>query len=127
MTFDEDETFKISRESYMDEDREEWEAQRDAYLVDCTLHEHILEYQNEIVEPKRPIDPPKEAIVSWKRSTWLRITLQEDEGHANPKGSFRESKRPHKFSSYVVLMRKIIDSEPSTFEEVVSNKSGRMP
>ena len=31
--------------------------------------------------------------------------------------SFRESKRPHKFSIYVVLMSKIIDSKPSTFEE----------
>jgi hypothetical protein len=30
----------------------------------------------------------------------------------------KESKRPHKFSIYVALMRKIIDSEPSTFEEV---------
>jgi hypothetical protein len=29
----------------------------------------------------------------------------------------RENKRPHKFSSYVVLMRKIIDSKPSTYEE----------
>ena len=32
--------------------------------------------------------------------------------------SFRESKRPRKFSSYVALMSKIIDSKPSTYEEV---------
>jgi hypothetical protein len=127
MTFDEDEALKISRESHVDEDREEWEAQRDAYLVDSTLHERILEYHNEIVEPKRPIDPPKEAIVSWKIPDWIWITLQEVEGDATPKGSFIEIKRPHKFSSYVALMRKIIDSEPSTFEEVVRNKYGMMP
>jgi hypothetical protein len=48
--------------------------------------------------------------------------LQEVEGHAAPKGSFRESKRPHKFSSYVVLMSKIIDSKPSTFEEVAKQQ-----
>jgi hypothetical protein len=34
----------------------------------------------------------------------------------------RESKRPHKFSSFVALMRKIIDSKPSTFEEVAKKK-----
>jgi hypothetical protein len=77
MTFDEDEAFKISRESHMDEDREEWEAQRDAYMVDSTLQEHILEDQNETVEPERPIDPPKEAIVSWKRPAWLRTLCRK--------------------------------------------------
>jgi hypothetical protein len=34
----------------------------------------------------------------------------------------RERKRPHKFSSYVVLMRRIIDSKPSTFEEATKKK-----
>jgi hypothetical protein len=48
--------------------------------------------------------------------------LQEAEGHAAPKGSFRESKRPHKFSTYVALMSKIIDSEPSTFEEAAKQQ-----
>jgi hypothetical protein len=47
------------------------------------------------------------------------VTLQEYEGHAAPKGSFREIKRPHNFSSYVTLMRNIIDLDPSTFEEDV--------
>jgi len=54
-----------------------------------------------------------------KRPTWIQNTLHEDGGHVTPKGSFRESKRPHKFSSYVALMSNIIDSKPSTFEEVV--------
>jgi len=36
--------------------------------------------------------------------------------------SSRESKRPHKFSSYVALMRKIIVSEPSTYEEVAKQQ-----
>jgi hypothetical protein len=60
-------------------------------------------------------------VATRKRPAWLRNTLQEVEGHAAPKGSFRERKSPHKFSSYVALMRNIIDSEPSTFEEVVEN------
>jgi hypothetical protein len=101
----------------MDEDREEQEAPRDTVMVDSTPKELIPESQNETIEPKIPVDPPKEVTVTRKRPAWLRNTLQEVEGHAAPRGSFRESKRPHKFSNYVALMSKIIDSEPSTFEE----------
>jgi hypothetical protein len=86
-------------------------------MIDSTPEELTPEDQNEIVEPKRPVDPTKEAIVTRKIPAWLQNTLQNVEGHATPKGSFRESKRPHKFSSYVALMSKIIDSKPSTFEE----------
>jgi hypothetical protein len=103
VTFDEDEAFRRSRESHMDEDREEQEAPRDAVMVESTPEEPILEDQNEMVESERPVDPPREATVTRKRPTWLQNTLQEAEGHATPKGSFRESKRPHKFSSYVAL------------------------
>jgi hypothetical protein len=110
VTFDEDEAFGKSRESHMDEDREEQDAPRDSVMVDSTLEELIPKDQNDTVEPERPVDPPKEATVTRKRPAWLWNTLQEDEGHATPKGSFRERKRPHKFSSYVALMSKIIDS-----------------
>jgi hypothetical protein len=48
--------------------------------------------------------------------------LQEDEGHAGPRGSFRERKRSHKFSIYVALMSKIIDPKPSTFEEAAKKQ-----
>jgi hypothetical protein len=122
VTFDEDEAFRRSRESHMDEDREEQEAPREAVMEDSTPEEPIPEVQNEMVESERPVDPPREVAVNRKRPAWLRNTLQEVEGHATPKGSFRESKRPHKFSSYVALMSNIIDSEPSTFEEVAEKQ-----
>jgi hypothetical protein len=124
VTFDEDEAFKRSKESHMDEDREEQEALRDAVMVDSTLEEPISEVQNEMVESERFVDPPREAAVTRKRLAWLRNTLQEAEGHATPKGSFRESKKPHKFSSYVVLMSRIIDSEPS--KKLLRSRNGRM-
>jgi hypothetical protein len=101
----------------MDEDREEQEAPKDAVIIDSTLEEHILDDQNETVEPKIPVDPPKEVTITKKRPTWLQNTLQEVEKHADPSGSFKESKRPQKFSRYVALMSKIIDSKPSTYEE----------
>jgi len=56
-------------------------------------------------------------MVSKKRPTWLRDTLQEAEGNSSPSGSTRENNRPRKFSSYSALMFHIIDSEPSCFDE----------
>jgi hypothetical protein len=79
-------------------------------MIDSTPEEDIPEDQNETVEPKVPIDPLREVTTTKKRPTWLQNTLHEAEKHASPSGSFRERKKPHKFSSYVVLMGKIIDS-----------------
>jgi hypothetical protein len=45
--------------------------------------------------------------------------LQEAEGHATPHGTFRENKRPQRFSIYVSAMSHIIDTEPSCHGEVV--------
>jgi hypothetical protein len=120
VTFDEEATFRKSRKSHMDEDREEQEAPKDAAMIDSTPKD-ISEDQNETVEPEIPVDPPKEVTVTKKRPTWLR-NLQEAEKHASPSGSFRESKRPHKFSSNVALMSKIIDSEASAYEEVANKQ-----
>jgi hypothetical protein len=43
VTFDEDEAFRRSRESHMDEDQEEQEAPKDAVMVDSTLEKPISE------------------------------------------------------------------------------------
>jgi hypothetical protein len=118
VTFDEEAAFKKSRESHMDEDREKQEAPKDAVMIDSTPKEYIPEDQNETVELEIPVDPPREVTVTKQRPAWLQNTLQEAEKHAAPSGSFRESKKPCKFSNYVALMSKIIDSKPSTYEEV---------
>jgi hypothetical protein len=65
------------------------------------------------------------AITCQKRPTWARQTLQEAEGHAAPRGTFRESKRHHRFSSYVAVMSHIIDYEPSCYEETSSQQVWR--
>jgi hypothetical protein len=101
----------------MDEDQIDQETPKDAVMVDSTLEETIPEVQNDMVESEIPIDIPKEVVATRKRPSWLRNTLQEAKGHADPKGSFRERKGPNKFSSYVALMSNIINSKPSTFEE----------
>jgi hypothetical protein len=43
--------------------------------------------------------------------------LKYAEGHTTPRGTFRESRPPKIFSSYLSLMSNIIDSKPSVFEE----------
>jgi predicted metal-dependent hydrolase len=91
-------------------------------IIDSTPKEHIPEDRNETVESEIPVDPPKEVTITKKRPAWLRNTLQEAEKHVAPSGSFRERKIPHKFSSYVALISKIIDSEPSTYEDVVKKQ-----
>jgi len=39
------------------------------------------------------------------------------EKHAAPSGTFKESKRPHRFAGYVALVSNISDVEPSLFDE----------
>jgi hypothetical protein len=65
------------------------------------------------------VDPPSDEDT---RPRWLRDTLKDAEGHATPRGTFRESRPLQRFSSYVALMSNIIDSEPSSFEEVVGQQ-----
>jgi hypothetical protein len=72
------------------------------------------------IEPVHPIDVPREITMGWKRPAWARQTLQEAEGHATPCGTFRESKRPQRFLSYIASMSHIIDSELSSYEEASS-------
>jgi hypothetical protein len=53
-----------------------------------------------------------------KRPRWLQQTLKDAQEHVEaPKKTFRESRPPQKYSSYMALMCDIIDSEPSSFEE----------
>jgi hypothetical protein len=42
-------------------------------------------------------------------------------GHAAPRGTFKESKRPQRLSSYIEVVSHIIDYEPSSYEEASSH------
>eukprot|EP00253_Pinus_taeda_P022805 PITA_22805 len=69
-------------------------------------------------EPVQPVVIPE----TRKRPNWLKSTLLDAEGHGAAQGSFRESKRPKKYSGYVAYMTKLIEAEPSTFEEDVEHR-----
>jgi hypothetical protein len=48
----------------------------------------------DLVDPVAPVDVSRDIVVGQKRPTWDRQTLLEVEGHAAPRGTFRERKRP---------------------------------
>lgn len=53
--------------------------------------------------PSEPIQPLVTQETR-KRPKWLKSTLLDAEGHGTAQGSFRESKRPKRYSSYAAYM-----------------------
>ena len=62
--------------------------------------QYDIPFQRETIDPIDPIDSiapvnvSRDIAVGQKILAWVRQTLQEAEGHATPRGTFRESKRP---------------------------------
>ena len=54
------------------------------------------------------------------KHAWDRQTLQEEETHATPHGTFQERKRPQIYLCHAATMSHIIDFEPSYYEEACS-------
>ena len=88
----------------------------------------LPESQNEETEqldhPMQPCEPIESVIVpkTKKRPAWLETTLQEAERLKAPSGTFKERKRPKRFSNYATCMKKILNEEPTTFEEAAQKK-----
>jgi hypothetical protein len=92
------------------------------------LNEESTENENDEKElPDHPMEPCENInsdIVpkTKKRPAWLEATLQDVERVKVPEGTFRKSKRPKRFSSYATYMTKLLDEEPTTFEEAVQKE-----
>jgi hypothetical protein len=101
--------------------------------IEETIEEEEIEEPNEESaenkndeneQPDHPMEPCENIdsdIVpkTKKRPAWLEATLQDAERLKVPEGTFRKTKRPKRFSSYATYMEKLLDEEPTTFEEVV--------
>jgi hypothetical protein len=75
------------------------------------------------VDPIRDsIEIPLEAPPAKRRPAWCREILKEAEKHATPKGTFRESKKPNKYSGLIAQLNHVINSKPSTFDEAAKHK-----
>jgi hypothetical protein len=113
ITFNENMAFN----KYIEENIEEEEIEE--------LNEESTENKNDEKElPDHPMEPC-ENIDSYiipktkKRPSWLEATLQDAEILKVPEGTFRKSKRHKRFSSYAAYKMKLLDEEPTTFEEEV--------
>jgi hypothetical protein len=72
----------------------------------------------EICENANPDNIPKNK----KRPIWLEATLQDTERIKVPEGTSKKTKRPKRFSSYAAYLTKLLDEEPTTFEEAVKKE-----
>ena len=110
--------FKKSIEESMEEEYEEPKEES------ICLPESQNEEPEQLDHPMQPCEPIESVIVpkTRKRPTWLEATLQEAKRLKAPSGTFRESKKPKRFSSYATCMTKLINEEPRTFEEAVQKK-----
>jgi cell division septation protein DedD len=114
--FEEEIAFRRSRESQMEIDNEPILSSPSA-----VQRETVIDTADP-VDPVAPVDAPRDIAIGHKRHAWAQRTLQEAEGHATPRGTFQESKRPQRFSSYVSAMSHIIDIEPSCHGEAVGQQ-----
>eukprot|EP00253_Pinus_taeda_P016236 PITA_16236 len=77
----------------------------------------------DVEEPMDSIDPPPhEPSSSRKRPSWLRGLLDDVEGHAAPRGTFHESKKPNRHQGYLTIMSTIIQNEPSSFSDAIKHQ-----
>ena len=53
-----------------------------------------------------------------RKPKWLMDILKEAKFVGIPKNTIRESRPPQRFNSYVALVTSIVESEPSSYEEV---------
>jgi hypothetical protein len=113
VTFNEKMAFKKSIEENIEEEEiEELNKESTKNIND----------ENELSDhPMEPCENIDSDIVpkTKKIPSWLDATLQDSERLKVLEGTFRKSKRPKIFSSYATYMTKLLEEEPTTFEEVV--------
>ena len=61
-------------------------------------------------------------MINKRRPTWAHELLQEAEKYGALDETFRESKKPKTYSSYVALLSDIIDAEPTSYEEAIKKQ-----
>jgi len=104
--FDENIAFKRSKDISSDFDEE------DLPIFEEEVNKEEEDTHQEDEGPSEPVTIPEKR----KRPNRLTSTLQEAKGH-RASGKFRESKKPKRYSRYAAYMSKLIENEPSTFEE----------
>jgi hypothetical protein len=104
-------TFMGYRVSHMRIDCEEQKALKDDHTDPSSSIVHSSDHQEESVKTEGPMDLPRDIAVTRKRPAWIHDTLHDVERHAALSDTFRERKRPLRFSSYMASISHIIDSK----------------
>jgi hypothetical protein len=89
VTFDEEVSFRSSRESHMEIDSEEHDDMKDMGIDPSIRVVNPSYYQEDSLES---VDLPINVVITRKRPSWIHETLQDEEGHASPSGTCREIK-----------------------------------
>jgi hypothetical protein len=113
ITFNERMAFKKSIEETIEEEE-----------IEEPNEESTESENNEKDQPDHPMEPCENIDLdnipkNKKRPAWLDATLQDAERIKVPEGISKKSKRPKRFSSYAAYMTKLLDEEPTTFEEAI--------
>jgi transposase InsO family protein len=118
VTFHEEVAFKKSRELQQDSEAiRPTSPSSESEESDVQREEPHEGPSDEPLEPVEELERTLEEPPAKRKPEWLKETMQEAEKIVAPKGTFKESKRPHRFGGYVALMSTISDVEPSSFEE----------
>jgi hypothetical protein len=113
VTFHEETAFRRARDLLCDTEEQE------APPLDSPSPDEQREETSEIeADPSRDsIEFPMELPPVKRKPAWCREILREAERHSAPKGTFRESRKPDKYSGLISKLTTVIDSEPSTFAD----------
>jgi hypothetical protein len=119
VTFNEKMAFKKSIEETIEE-----EGYEEPIEEGTCLPENQNEEKEQLDHPMQPCETIDSDIVpkTKKRPAWLEATLQEAKRLKAPSGTFRKSKKAKRFSNYATCMTKLLDEEPTMFEEAVQKK-----
>lgn len=95
--------------------------------IDKIQPSEIQRERNEITEEAlEPIDIPcipSSSTINKKKPLWATKMLEDANNYAAPLGTFRERKRPKRYTNYIAYMSDIIDSKPSYSEEALSHQA----
>lgn len=57
-----------------------------------------------------------------KIPSWLRSNLEEVKGHVAVKGTFKERRKPKRYSGYATYMTKLIEAKTATYEKTAEHQ-----
>jgi hypothetical protein len=116
VTFDENAAFSTSKQICAEEVHEE--ENEVPKVPEVVEPEEVIPEDHDMVEPQKPVEIPSRKRIP----TWAHELIRDAERIGALEKSFRESKKPKPYSSYVACLCDIMDAKPSSYEEAVENQ-----